>query len=318
MAASREEVFERVKEVLTEQLGIDEERGHRGGVLHGRPRRGLARPRRADHGARGPVRDQDLGRGRAEDHRPSGRPSTTSRRTSSESAGARAADRRAAGRAARAGLPPSIPDRGPRRVVRAARVPRRQRARLRGRARALRPLPRTSPRGSSRRSARTSSRGARARSSPHELGLDRRLEESGEIPDDLRRSSNVLAALMEAVLAALYLERGLDEIAEPVIAAFEPRIEEALTESVDHKTTLQEELAKRGQRVEYVTLTTDGPPHDRTFTCAALVDGEQVGHWHRPDEEGRRAGGCPRGARTARLACRGASAAPASLPLACT
>ena len=110
-----------------------------------------------------------------------------------------------------------------------------------------------------------------------ELGLDRRLEESGEIPDDLRRSSNVLAALMEAVLAALYLERGLDELAGPVIEAFEPRIEEALTESVDQKTTLQEELAKRGQRVEYVTLGTDGPPHDRTFECAALVDGEQVG-----------------------------------------
>ena len=110
-----------------------------------------------------------------------------------------------------------------------------------------------------------------------ELGLDQRLEESGDIPDDLRRSTNVLAALMEAVLAGLYLERGLDEISAAVVASFESRIEEALHEPVDHKTTLQEELAKRGQRVEYVTLTTDGPPHDRTFTCAALVDGKQVG-----------------------------------------
>jgi ribonuclease III len=110
-----------------------------------------------------------------------------------------------------------------------------------------------------------------------ELGLDQRLEESGDIPDDLRRSTNVLAALMEAVLAGLYLERGLDEISPAIVAAFESRIEEALHEPVDHKTTLQEELAKRGQRVEYVTLSTDGPPHDRTFTCAALVDGQQVG-----------------------------------------
>jgi ribonuclease-3 len=110
-----------------------------------------------------------------------------------------------------------------------------------------------------------------------ELGLDQRLEESGDIPDDLRRSTNVLAALMEAVLAGLYLERGLDEISGAIVAAFESRIEEALHEPVDHKTTLQEELAKRGQRVEYVTLSTDGPPHDRTFTCAALVDGQQVG-----------------------------------------
>jgi ribonuclease-3 len=110
-----------------------------------------------------------------------------------------------------------------------------------------------------------------------ELGLDRRLEESGEIPDDLRKSSNVLAALMEAVLAALYLERGLDTIAGPIMSAFEPQLEEALTEPVDHKTALQEELAKRGQRVEYVTLSTAGPPHNRTFTCAAVVQGAQLG-----------------------------------------
>ena len=46
---------------------------------------------------------------------------------------------------------------------------------------------------------------------------------------------------------------------------------------VDHKTALQEELAKRGQRVEYVTLSTEGPPHNRTFTCAAVVDGTRLG-----------------------------------------
>jgi ribonuclease-3 len=97
------------------------------------------------------------------------------------------------------------------------------------------------------------------------------------VPEDLRRSGNVLAALMEAVLAALYLEYGLDTIAGPVVAVFAERIEEALTEDVDNKTALQEELAKRGQRVEYVTLETEGPPHNRTFHCAAVVDGEQVG-----------------------------------------
>ena len=110
-----------------------------------------------------------------------------------------------------------------------------------------------------------------------EIGLDRRLLARGHVPEDLRRSANVLAALMEAVLAALYLELGLDAISGAIVEVFEPRIVEALTEDVDNKTALQEELAKRGQRVEYVTLGTDGPPHDRTFRCAALVDGVQVG-----------------------------------------
>jgi ribonuclease-3 len=110
-----------------------------------------------------------------------------------------------------------------------------------------------------------------------EIGLDRRLEEQGEVTDDLRRSSNVLAALMEAVLAGLYLEHGLEAISDAIVDAFEARIGEALTDPVDHKTALQEELAKQGKRVEYVTLDTEGPPHDRTFVCAALIDGEQAG-----------------------------------------
>ncbi len=110
-----------------------------------------------------------------------------------------------------------------------------------------------------------------------ELGLRQRLEAQGEIGDDLRRSSNVVAALMEAVLAALYLEYGLEGIADAVVQAFEGRIQQALTMPVDHKTSLQEELAKSGRRVEYHTVTTEGPPHERTFTCAALVDGQEAG-----------------------------------------
>jgi ribonuclease III len=110
-----------------------------------------------------------------------------------------------------------------------------------------------------------------------ELGLARRLEQFGEVTDDLRRSANVLAALMEAILAAIYLEHGLEEVAAPIVDAFEGRIDQALTVPVDHKTTLQEELAKRGRRVEYETIETEGPPHDRTFTCTAAVDGDELG-----------------------------------------
>jgi ribonuclease-3 len=110
-----------------------------------------------------------------------------------------------------------------------------------------------------------------------ELELGRRLEEQGEISEDLRRSANVLAALMESVLAAVYLQYGLDAIADPVVEAFQGRTQQALTVPVDHKTSLQEELAKQGRRVEYTTLGVEGPPHNRMFTCAAVIDGEQLG-----------------------------------------
>jgi ribonuclease III len=61
------------------------------------------------------------------------------------------------------------------------------------------------------------------------------------------------------------------------VDAFNERIEYALTTHVDHKTELQEALARAGRQVNYVVLEVEGPPHERTFTCAANVDGEQLG-----------------------------------------
>jgi len=115
-----------------------------------------------------------------------------------------------------------------------------------------------------------------------QLDLGRRLLERGaEIPQDelerLSKNRNVLAALLEAALAALFLEHGFEHIEKPIVAAFEPRIEYALTTHVDYKTELQEALARRGQAVSYNVLEVEGPPHDRRFTCSAVIDGEQVG-----------------------------------------
>jgi ribonuclease III len=115
-----------------------------------------------------------------------------------------------------------------------------------------------------------------------QLGLGKRLLERGtEIPADelerLAKNRNVLAALLEAALAALFLEHGFEGIERAIVAAFEPRIEYALTTHVDYKTELQEVLARRGQSVSYSVLEVEGPPHDRRFTCAAAVDGQQVG-----------------------------------------
>ena len=116
-----------------------------------------------------------------------------------------------------------------------------------------------------------------------ELDLGRRLAEraAGGFPEDelerLARNRNVLAALLEAALAALFLEHGFERIQGPIVEAFEERIEYAATGHVDYKTELQEALARRGQQVSYSVVEVEGPPHERNFTCAALIDGEQVG-----------------------------------------
>ena len=115
-----------------------------------------------------------------------------------------------------------------------------------------------------------------------QLELGHRLAERGaEIPPDelerLSRNRNVLAALLEAALAALFLEHGFEKIEQPIVQAFSSRIDYALTSHVDYKTELQEALARRGQSVNYTVLEVEGPPHDRRFTCAAIIEGEQLG-----------------------------------------
>ena len=116
-----------------------------------------------------------------------------------------------------------------------------------------------------------------------QLGLGARLVERGGVAiprDELERLStnrNVLAALVEAALGALYLQHGFEAVRPAVLAAFSDRIDYALTDYVDYKTELQEELARRSLGVSYSVLEVEGPPHDRRFTCAATIDGEQVG-----------------------------------------
>jgi ribonuclease-3 len=115
-----------------------------------------------------------------------------------------------------------------------------------------------------------------------ELDLGARLSaQSGDLQAEeierLSKNRNVLAALLEAVLGALFLEHGFPAVEDAVVNAFAARVEYALTTYVDHKTELQEALARTGKQVSYVVLTAEGPPHDRHFTCAAIVGGEQLG-----------------------------------------
>jgi ribonuclease-3 len=116
-----------------------------------------------------------------------------------------------------------------------------------------------------------------------ELGLgERMIERAGDAapPEELARlarNRNVLAALLEAALGALFLEHRFEPIEGSIVDAFSGRIDYALTTYVDHKTELQEALARLGSSVTYSVLSVDGPPHDRTFTCAALIDGEEAG-----------------------------------------
>ena len=116
-----------------------------------------------------------------------------------------------------------------------------------------------------------------------ELGLGARLVERADATqtqeelERLSRNRNVLAAVIEAALGALFLQHGFAAIEQAIVDAFSAQIEHALTTRVDYKTDLQELLARTGRQVTYMEISVEGPPHERRFTCAALIGGEEHG-----------------------------------------
>jgi ribonuclease III len=79
------------------------------------------------------------------------------------------------------------------------------------------------------------------------------------------------------MLGVLFLERGIEAVRGPVAEAFSGIAEESLAAGPDSKTQLQELLARRGLAAVYTLVDTQGPPHDRSFRCAVVIEGEEMG-----------------------------------------
>jgi ribonuclease III len=93
----------------------------------------------------------------------------------------------------------------------------------------------------------------------------------------LVETERVLASVIEAVIGACYLNAGYARTAEAVVEAFGPEIEQALEHPMDFKSALQELLARRGEEVAYTVTSEEGPPHERTYTVAARLEGRELG-----------------------------------------
>jgi ribonuclease III len=101
----------------------------------------------------------------------------------------------------------------------------------------------------------------------------------GEESSGGRDKSSILADTLEALLGAVYLDRGLDGAAEVVEHLFGRLLASVADDDGgrDWKTALQELGARAGLGApEYRTAET-GPPHDRSFTAEAVLDGRVRG-----------------------------------------
>jgi ribonuclease-3 len=99
----------------------------------------------------------------------------------------------------------------------------------------------------------------------------------GKNAEVLVMSDRILASVCEAVIGAAYLAFGIERVAPAVVEAFAGQIDDALESPVDHKSVLQETLARHSEVVTYQIVDAAGPAHDRSFTAVAEVAGEEVG-----------------------------------------
>ena len=100
--------------------------------------------------------------------------------------------------------------------------------------------------------------------------------DKGEALTGGRDKPSVLCDAMEAILAAAYLDGGLDA-ARGIIQRHWPRPEDVHRPMQDSKGALQEHLQKDGgDAPTYAILAQDGPPHDRTFEAAVYRYGVEL------------------------------------------
>lgn len=92
-----------------------------------------------------------------------------------------------------------------------------------------------------------------------------------------RNRPSILSDAFEAVIAAMYLDGGMD-VVKPYILSF---IKEAVKREAsfkDNKSLLQEEIQRtKGNVLSYEETGESGPDHDKRFTFVVKLNGEIVG-----------------------------------------
>lgn len=97
----------------------------------------------------------------------------------------------------------------------------------------------------------------------------------GEAASGGREKPSILADATEAVIAAVYLDGGMEPAADLVLRRLGPAIEVAAAGpgGRDWKTRLQEVTTQRFERVPHYSLRHEGPDHAKRFFATVTVAG---------------------------------------------
>ena len=86
-------------------------------------------------------------------------------------------------------------------------------------------------------------------------------------------NETIVADVFEAVLAVIYLEKGLDVAKDYIYKIVLPYVENKTIFLSDYKSHLQEMVQTEKKSLEYIVVEESGPAHDKTFKVNVLVDG---------------------------------------------
>ncbi len=102
----------------------------------------------------------------------------------------------------------------------------------------------------------------------------------GEEATGGREKSSILSDTVEAIIGAVYLDKGFEVAAEVVHRLFDPLMAAAadLGAGLDWKTSLQELAADLGLGVPEYLIDDSGPDHEKTFVARVRVGTAVYGH----------------------------------------
>jgi ribonuclease-3 len=102
----------------------------------------------------------------------------------------------------------------------------------------------------------------------------------GEEKTGGRTKQALLVDALEAIIAAIYLDGGIEEARRVTLHFFEPQledVEESDRQVNDFKTALQEQLQARQLGAAGYSVTSEsGPDHQKLFTVEVVVEGEPL------------------------------------------
>ena len=90
-----------------------------------------------------------------------------------------------------------------------------------------------------------------------------------------RYRTSILADCVEAIIASIYLDKGIEAAKQFIFNNFIRIIEKAINNEIvlDYKTRLQETLQQKGETsITYNLINFEGPPHRRIFYTEVIID----------------------------------------------